>query len=108
DDVWAVGEAGLTLHFDGKAWSAVASGLVTDFAAVWGASSHDVWAAGFKGSGFAHWDGAKWSEVWPADDTSASIQALGSTSGTDVWAAGGSGVYHLVGASWQHELPAPG
>jgi uncharacterized membrane protein len=36
DDVWAVGDDGVIVHYDGSAWSTVASGTTTPLRAVWG------------------------------------------------------------------------
>ena len=51
NDVWAVGDDATVLHFDGKAWTRVATPFDTvsakpRFFAVWGSSSKDVWIGG--------------------------------------------------------------
>ena len=45
-DVWAVGLGGTILHWDGSAWSPVASGTVNSLTSVRGSASNDVWAVG--------------------------------------------------------------
>ena len=45
-DVFAVGQAGTILHYDGARWSAMASGTSQWLYGVWGTSSTNVYAAG--------------------------------------------------------------
>jgi len=44
--VWAVGEGGTVVRFDGDHWSAVDSGTTSDLYGVTGSSDSDVWAVG--------------------------------------------------------------
>src|SRR5438552_18810283 len=50
NDVWAVGEGGTILHWDGRAWSASASGTGNGLYRVWGSASNDVWTVGAGGT----------------------------------------------------------
>src|SRR2546427_7409028 len=61
-DVWAVGDAGTILHWDGSAWSGFPSGTGNILYSVWGSASTDVWAVGDAGT-ILHWDGSAWSTV---------------------------------------------
>src|SRR5215831_18736214 len=56
-DVWAVGDSGTILHWDGSAWSSVSSGTTNALRAVWGSGASDVWAVGDFGT-ILHWDGS--------------------------------------------------
>ncbi|MCB9558195.1 MAG: hypothetical protein H6707_18915 [Deltaproteobacteria bacterium] len=58
-EAWAVGTAGMILHYDGVAWLSVASGVSVTLTGVWAASSNDVWAVGENGT-ILHFDGSKW------------------------------------------------
>src|SRR5438445_3430450 len=60
NDVWAVGEGGTILHWDGTAWSASASGTGNLLYSVWGSASNDVWGVDDRGT-ILHWDGTAWS-----------------------------------------------
>jgi hypothetical protein len=69
DDVWAVGENGVILRYDGAAWSLVDTSslpIQQDLFGVSGRSADDVVAVGANGHGIA-WDGAGWSILlfWP-------------------------------------------
>ncbi len=46
DDVWAVGELGTILHFDGADWTTVETGGDYTLWGVWGASPQELWAVG--------------------------------------------------------------
>jgi len=61
-DVFAVGDLGLILHYDGAAWHPMASGTTKVLLDVWGRSSHDVYASG-RGGVMLHFDGSSWSAV---------------------------------------------
>src|SRR5207237_5473138 len=45
-DVWAVGDMGVILHWNGSGWSQVPSGTTKYLRCIWGRSSNDVWAVG--------------------------------------------------------------
>ena len=108
DDVWAVGtflgpgifEQTLIVHFDGTAWSIVASpnqessnNILLGVSVV---SSNSVWAVGcgpcldvleIAGTSIEHWDGTQWT-ITPAPETpSIASSVLGFSSGT-VFVAG--------------------
>ncbi|WP_143177550.1 hypothetical protein [Cystobacter ferrugineus] len=94
-DVWAVGQAGTILHFDGSHWSPVDSGTDENLKAVWAQGPKDVWAVGERVT--LHWDGAQWTRA--ADSGGTSVWASGPE---DVWVAGGNlgGVLHFNGKEW--------
>jgi hypothetical protein len=131
DDAWAVGitegrtgiPRSMTLHWNGTAWSRVASpnaGTSTTYLTdVSAAATDDVWAVGWytpdrRTRSFAiHWDGADWTR-FPTPDPSPSrttLSAVSTVSATDAWAVGSynpSGpsiwaktlVLHWDGVSW--------
>jgi hypothetical protein len=45
-DVFAVGNVGTILHYNGSAWSAMSSGTTRELVGVWGNSATDVFAGG--------------------------------------------------------------
>jgi len=49
-DVYAVGNAGTVLHFDGTTWKAMDSGAQTALVRVWGAGPSDVYVVGAGGT----------------------------------------------------------
>ncbi|HKP51870.1 MAG TPA: S-layer homology domain-containing protein [Chloroflexia bacterium] len=104
DDVWAVGDAGAILHWDGTTWSQVPSPISDDLYAVSASSTDDVWVA--SPDGILHWDGVEWSVSYsnPGDD----FYGIEAISSDDVWAVGsGPGTYfwssltmHWDGSEW--------
>ncbi len=94
NDVWASGQAGAALHWDGRSWTSHAvEGEVYDVVSVWTVGPNDAWAAG--DSGFFHWDGAHWTRA--TTTAGSAISGVGS----EVWAVARSGTFmHLVGSSW--------
>lgn len=97
DDVWAVGDQGTILHFDGARWSASASAATEDLFGVWAAGANDVWAVGGSGDPaqpigvVLHFDGAGWSvreRGLPRLDT------VWGAAPNDVWFAGVRGALH--------------
>jgi hypothetical protein len=112
-DAWAVGtyctttgscgvENTLTLHWNGTAWSKVASpnpGPVIDvLSGVTALSPTDAWAAGdyctprlcsFRNTLILHWNGTAWSTVKSPDPGSENaLSAVGTTTTANAWAAG--------------------
>ena len=64
DDVMIVGDAGVTLGWDGEAWAAHPSGASIDLISVWGAGGAAKIAVGGRANArIARWDGAAWAGV---------------------------------------------
>jgi hypothetical protein len=49
-DVWAVGDGGTTLHFDGLRWTKFESGSSNGLNGIWVGAEGGVWAVGEGGS----------------------------------------------------------
>jgi hypothetical protein len=101
EDVFAVGEGGTILHYDGDSWSAMSSPTMAGLCGVWGSSSNDVFAVGgyFGGNNIFHYDGDSWSEM-SSPTTSGLLDVWGSSS-NDVFAVGSNGaILHYDGNSW--------
>jgi hypothetical protein len=105
-DIWAVGTAGLILHFDGSKWSKVTPApTINTLYGVMGRSANDVWAVGSKA--ILHFDGTKWS---PATGVTVEVTLYAvwvDPSGDEVWAVGHEGAaYHYNGTSWKSRKPS--
>ncbi|MCP4678590.1 MAG: hypothetical protein GY854_24375, partial [Deltaproteobacteria bacterium] len=94
-DLFAVGQKGTILHYDGTAWSAMTSVTDVCLGGIFGNASNDVYAAG--DGVFLHYDGSTWTKLcetmitekdasclWPSAVWSASPTEvfLGVTAGT--------------------------
>jgi len=105
-NIFAVGESGTILRYDGASWKAMTSPTTQHLVDVHGSSASDVWAVGHKGT-LLHYDGSSWKSM-----SFATKYHL-----TTVWAAGpkkafavGSGNLYLAwdGSKWSSGSPAPG
>jgi hypothetical protein len=103
--VWAAGEAGTLLHWNGSAWTEVASGTSSALRALAGTSTTNVWAAGLDGT-LLHFDGTSWSATqksgspwsFATGPNERPIYALFATP-KQLW-AGGSGARSFDGTKW--------
>jgi hypothetical protein len=91
--VFAVGEGGLILQYDGALWRVVDSPPTQDLFGVWGTGARDVYAVGgVPGNGhIMHFDGLQWSTP-----VFGLPRMLGSVwgAGPDVWAGGEFGALY--------------
>ncbi len=55
-DVFAVGDYGTILHYDGSTWSSIPSGTTNYLLGIWGSSGSDVFVVGDHGT-ILHYDG---------------------------------------------------
>lgn len=121
-DAWAVGrlccafdDSGigtLTEHWDGLAWTRVASPdtVFNDdiLDAVSDLGPGDAWAVGLvKRTGFksgspliVHWNGANWSSVPAPSGLTGVLRGVSGDSASDVWAVGDDGRGHAVALHW--------
>jgi hypothetical protein len=122
-DVWAVGsyEVGLdepqmlVEHWDGAAWSVVATPDRPRFSqqlyGVSASSANDAWAVGVSGirSLIEHWDGTSWRTVpnHVPDSAYVYLRSVAAVNGSDAWAIGNTGlggpssfIEHWDGSSW--------
>ena len=104
-DVFAVGEQGTILHYNGSSWSSMESFTEANLMSVWGSSGTDVYAVGFNldsaggNSVILHYDGTAWSVA--KDIAFCRLYAVWGRSAEDVFAAGSEGtILHYDGSSW--------
>ncbi|MFO0657005.1 MAG: hypothetical protein U0787_18250 [Polyangia bacterium] len=78
-DIWAVGDGGTALHYDGKqVWTMIPTGTGKFLRGVWAGSAGAVWAVGDGGS-ILKWDGTKF-----AAEPSGTVSNLNSIWGSSV------------------------
>ena len=97
NDVFAVGDDGTIVHYDGATWSEMDSGTTRDLKGVWGGRPNDVFAVGGSGT-ILHYDGSSWSAM--SSGTTCDLKGIWGTSGTDVYAVGCSSVFRWDGSNW--------
>jgi hypothetical protein len=88
-DIWAVGDAGTIVHWDGAAWSPYDFGLfgkpTGNFYGVWGNAPDDIWAVGSFGL-IHHYDGTRWTSV--SSSTPLDLYGVWGISRSEVYAVG--------------------
>ena len=105
-DVFAVGENGTILHYDGVVWGPMNSGVPVTLFGVWGSSSMDVFAVGQNGT-ICHYDGVGWSNM--ASGTSRHLNAVWGTASDNVYAVGNNGtILNYDGTSWDNVTSGTG
>jgi hypothetical protein len=118
-NVYAVGDSGAFLHYDGMSWSQVQSqdslfqAIITPHSypsyTIWGSSATDVYV-GADGGALVHFDGQHWQLV---SGVPGGLTVLGiwGDSPTDVWIATapyGMNVYQYNGSQWLVQNMPPG
>ena len=101
-DVWAAGERGTLIHFDGVAWSGLVDIVPGGLRALWGSGPNDVWAAG-EGE-LLHFDGEAWTGSF--SEPTRGLGALAGRGSANVWAVGGDAAVHFDGKAWS-PVPVP-
>jgi hypothetical protein len=98
-DIWAVGEAGTMLRYDGRRWERVGVPTTRTLRAIHGCAADDIWAVG--SDVVLHFDGQDWRRqptdgLYPGKLRSVFCAAPG-----EVWAAEHYTVIRWVGGRWQ-------
>lgn len=108
-DVWAGGNAGALVHYDGSTWQSVLSPTRAAIRGLWGQGPSNLFLVGDSATAL-HWDGSSFSPVpLPAAPARrvTTLYAVFGTSPTDVWMVGTGGVaLHYDGASTL-QVPTP-
>jgi hypothetical protein len=98
NDVFAVGDSGTVLHWNGSAWSKMTTGTTAELHRVWGTSGSNVYASGVGGT-LLRYDGSSWSAV--TVPTTESLERIWGSSASDLYVGGANGtLLHYNGSSW--------
>lgn len=106
-DIWACGQGGTLLHYDGSDWRAVESGSTAPLFTVAGSAADDVWAVGGPPSTVLHYDGTAWSTVDTGIPASV-LNGVATGAGDEVVVVGMGGLkLRYDGAAWSDETDEP-
>lgn len=112
NDLWAVGDLGLALHFDGQRWDARWSPERGALRAV-SVAGDEVWAAGDEGT-LLHWDKQSWDkQSWRAEPlpdlpAGASLRGVWAHADGRVWVVGDQGLLRERSGSEWSSVEVPG
>ena len=96
-DVWAVGDHGNILHFDGTTWAPAQSNTTETFERIWASAPNDVWAVAWHK--ILHWNGSTWSTILEGSPLLG--KSIWGTSSSDVWIPlFSNGMLHFDGSLW--------
>ncbi|MEO6772770.1 MAG: hypothetical protein ABI467_07070 [Kofleriaceae bacterium] len=104
DDVFAVGDAGAILHWDGVSWTQMIAST-TALHGVGGSGAAEVVAVG-DGGVISRYTGAGWA-MPNSPATTLGLRDLWAGGPDDVIAVGAEGAFHLHDTTWAHELTSP-
>lgn len=104
NDIWVVGSAGASFHFDGNTWTPQPTGITARLTALWVAPDGTAWA-GAEDATLLFWDGTAWSRV--PQPLTGYFRKIAGSSKTDVWAVVSTGMLHFDGTSWSDAATAP-
>jgi hypothetical protein len=97
-EIYAVGDSGTILRFDGSAWRAIAPVTSQELVSIWGAGPDDIYVTG----GFStllHFDGSTWTRVWEAEPLRPWV-GWAESSSSMVVASLESGLHRFDGGRW--------
>jgi Tol biopolymer transport system component len=99
NDVYAVGDYGTIVHYDGTQWQLMDSGTTRGLGGVWGSSPTSVFAVG-AGGVILHYDGTAWRAM--NSGTSTDLNDVWGSGADNVFAVGSSGtIRQYDGSSWR-------
>ncbi|MCP4350868.1 MAG: BACON domain-containing protein [Desulfobacterales bacterium] len=102
NNVYAVGNAGTILHYNGNEWAEMSTDTLYYLRNVWGNSENNVFAVGEQGT-ILHYDGNEqgiWTEM--ETRTSADLRSIWGSSGNNIFAVSKQGaILRYDGTNWE-------
>ena len=100
-DVWAVGDRGIALHWEGTCWARILPGDSQQLLAAWPAAGNTWWFGGDGGT-LLKWDGSSWtSQTLPERLTLHDIEGTSDSSAIAVGQTGA--LYTFNGQQWSFQ-----
>lgn len=96
--VWAIGDGGEILKWDGKEWKKQVSGTTANLYGIYGTSKDNVVAVGASGT-ILRWNGTNW--VSQDSGTANDLRGVWGTAPDNIWAVGRDGIMlQWTGSKW--------
>ncbi|MDW7771632.1 MAG: hypothetical protein SCH71_01960 [Desulfobulbaceae bacterium] len=92
-DIYAVGDSGTILNYDGSGWTLINSGFDMDLHDVWGSADDNVFAVGRNGT-ILHFNGSAWAQM--DSGTTAALLGIWGNADDEVYAVGEDGTMLLL------------
>jgi hypothetical protein len=89
-DLWAGGDAGSLVHYDGSAWQKRTSPTTNAVLSLWGTSANDLWLVGGGACELYRFNGTEFVRQSIPDCTGIAFRQVSGSGKNDVWFAGGS------------------
>ena len=97
-NIFAVGDTGTILHYNGKSWSHMDSSTSSTLWSAWASPEGSAFAVGNNGT-ILHYNGDSWTDM--VSSTPRTLSGVWGSASNDVFAVGDSGlVLHYDGISW--------
>lgn len=97
-NVYAVGNSGTVLHYDGSSWTRIPTGSDRTLLEVWGLSPTEIYAVGDRVA--LRFDGTAWHPLTGSEN--AELWAVWGPDPAHIFASGQNGVlFHLSGTHWE-------
>lgn len=97
--LWAVGDSGTILYWDGTIWSAMSSGTTADLRGIWGFGTDKYVVGG--GGAVLFYNGSAWVNM--SSGVSENLQGVWGNSSSDIFAVGLNGtIIHYNGSAWSN------
>jgi hypothetical protein len=96
--VWAIGDGGEILKWDGKEWKKQVSGTTANLYGIYGTSKDNVVAVGASGT-ILRWNGTSWASE--GSGTTIELRAVWGTGPDNIWTSGAGGTMkQWTGSGW--------
>ncbi|MDB6120974.1 MAG: hypothetical protein JWO08_4755, partial [Verrucomicrobiaceae bacterium] len=104
NNVWAVGQGGAILFWNGLTWSKQPTGIINNLLSVRGTSVTAVWAVGASGT-LLSWNGTVWAAQSPPPSTAnVTFNGVWAADATNIWAVGANGkIIKNDGTNWSSQ-----
>lgn len=100
NDVYAVGDQGTILHYDGSSWLEMDHPATQNLKSIWGSGPQDIYTVDDTGI-ILHYNGTDWS-VTAAGQFSVGFRYIWGLASDNIYALAGNTIIHYDGSNWSY------